>query len=29
MAEQTADKKFWRYTPEEIAAHFGSDLKKA
>ena len=28
MAEQTVEKRFWRYTPEEIAAHFGSDLKK-
>jgi len=28
MAEQMTEKKFWRYTPEDIAAHFGSDLKK-
>ncbi|HRD01075.1 MAG TPA: calcium-translocating P-type ATPase, SERCA-type [Candidatus Saccharicenans sp.] len=28
MLEQEPDKKFWKYSAEEIASHFGTDLKK-
>jgi len=29
MEQPSSEKKFWKYSPEEIAAHFGTDLKKA
>jgi len=28
MEQPSSEKKFWKYSPEEIAAHFGTDLKK-
>ncbi len=28
MKQPSSEKKFWKYSPEEIAAHFGTDLKK-
>lgn len=28
MEQPSSEKKFWKYSPEEIAVHFGTDLKK-